>query len=145
MATMQTTQFAATIEKIVDAAGQGADFRTSDHFHMRLKNHGWMDLVIESWRSPLYHDRRNISVAHYYEQNGDLVADPEVEIIDDGTPVGLTQVYGYTRCMWEQDGRLMVAPRAKAEVMSFLTLWGRNLKDQGFIEAAKLASQMVTA
>lgn len=135
----QQTKFAATITKIIDAAGKGEAFRTADHFHIRIKNSGWMDLVIESFPSPQYPGRRNISVAHYYEQNGDLVPDPEVEIVDTGMPIGLSQWCGYTACVWEQDGKLMLAPRAKAEVMSFLNIWERNLRHQGFLAAAKEA------
>ncbi len=133
----ERTRFAETIARIVDATGQGAAFRTDDHYHVRIANHGYMDLVIESWASPHYAGRRNISVAHYYEQNGDLVADPEVEIVDTGMPIGLSQPWGYTRCLLVQDGKLMLKPRAKADVMSFLVVWGRNLRQQGFVEAAR--------
>lgn len=43
--------------------------------YMKLKADGFMDLVIEK----LYDNR--ISLSHYYTQNGDLMSDPDMEII----------------------------------------------------------------
>ena len=134
----ETTRFADTIIRIVDAAGQGRAFRHDDHYHVKIENGAYMPLVIESWQSEMYPGRRTVSVAHYFEQGGDLLPDPEVEMVDTGDPISLSQINSFTRCTWlGLNGRLMVDMRAKREVMSLMAMWGRNLVAQGFDEAAK--------
>ena len=141
----ETTRFADTVARIVDAAGQGEAYRTAGHFHIKIENGAYMPLVIESWPSEMYPGRRTVSVAHYYEAAGDLVPDPEVEMVDAGYPIGLRQINSYTRCMWRayDDGRLLVDLRAKREVMSLMAMWGRNLVAQRFIQAAKRMASAV--
>lgn len=67
------TSFLKIIRKIVKATGKLEEFENEEHFHIRIPNEPYMDLVIESWDSPLKGEGRRISVVHYYEQNGDLV------------------------------------------------------------------------
>ena len=62
-------RFKTVIEKI--ATQHGLDL-TAEQSHLRLENKGYMPLVIEKTGKNL------VSVAHYYEQNGDLIADPDV-------------------------------------------------------------------
>ena len=45
--------------------------------YMKLRSAGFMDLVIERL------DESRISLSHYYVQNGDLMADPDMELIID--------------------------------------------------------------
>ena len=102
-----------------------------------------MPLIIEAWDSPIVGEGRRISVAHYFESEGDLVPDPEVEIRDDGWPIELSQSMGYTQVtVYNDDGSMLFAPQSKRDVLHFLDhTWAPNLRAQRFIEAAqKLAA-----
>ena len=137
-------QFLATIVEIVKAAGQFEEFtRRGCHFHVTIENGPYQPLVIEAWDSPIRGEGRRISIAHYFESNGDLVPDPEVEIRDDGWPIELSQVLGYTQVtVYREDGTLLFAPRAKRDVLHFLDdTWAPNLRAQRFIEAARKLAQ----
>lgn len=77
------------------------------------------------------------SMAHYFEQNGDLVADPDMEFWRDAQGqffcVGLTQVMGfYTRAITKFEGGKpsKFSPRAMKDLNSFATLWCRNIAQQ---------------
>ncbi len=132
------TAFLKIIREIVNAAGVGDGFDNEPHFHLEVANPPYMDLVIESWPSPIEGEGRRISVAHYYEQNGDPVPDPEVEMRDDGWPIELSQAYMHTRVTFvDEDGTVKFYPRAKKEVMGFLDVWARNIREQDYAEAAK--------
>ena len=79
-----------------------------------------------------------VSLAHYYEQNGDLVADPEMtvrlyrhkmaEALTFHMPgAGLYQeVYGVNDA-----GQITVRPRLKHELNAFLDTWTNNIRQQG--------------
>jgi len=85
--------------------------------------HGYEDLTIEKI-SP---DR--LSVAHHYVQRGDLMCDPEIVFhIDNGvwTPVRFTQHPHVHR--HDPTG---------LELGGFVTQWSENLREQGFLDAAK--------
>lgn len=81
---------------------------------------------------------RFVSVAHYYEQNGDLMADPEVVFWHgpDGRfyPVEYKQdnLGSYQRLVVFDDAGqpVKISPRAQANVASFSTTWFRNIKIQ---------------
>jgi hypothetical protein len=81
---------------------------------------------------------RLLSVAHYYEQNGDLVPDPEMVfkctrlgVVEFWEPVEITQMGQRQECIFENDeGQTMVNPRLKAELCQFAGVWFRNLKHQ---------------
>lgn len=64
--------------------------------HRRIDNHPgtYMAVVVEKIGPCRY------SVAHYYEHNGDLIADPDVEFVRQHVgwyPVAITQWSGYRR------------------------------------------------
>lgn len=84
---------------------------------------------------------RRISVAHYFEQHGDLVADPEVVFfVPPGGwyPIEITQVFGgYRQVAWlTSDGSDIdrYLPVMQREIASFGNLWGRNIRAQGWLE-----------
>lgn len=135
------TQFIDTIIEIVTAAGQQDRFaQRGPHFSLTIENPPFVPLVIEAWDSPIPGEQRRISVAHYFEQSGDLVPDPEVEITDTGWPIELSQALGYTQVtVYSEDGRTMhYAPESKRDVLHFLNeTWARNLRAQRFVEAAR--------
>ncbi|HDT14930.1 MAG TPA: DUF1249 domain-containing protein [Firmicutes bacterium] len=78
------------------------------------------------------------SMAHNYEQNGDLVPDPDMEIeidLERKTAEALTfqnalvyqNVYDYD----DKGEKIMFKPRLKKDLNSFLKMWLKNLTEQG--------------
>lgn len=105
---------------------------------MKLKSGGFMDLNLN--RLCDENDTFTIAIAHNYIQNGDVMADPDMEIRiypsmkvaealsfrqDGGIPINQSV---YT----EINGQKMVSPRLKKELNTFLSRWLLNLKKQGF-------------
>ena len=84
----------------------------------------------------LYEDR--YSMAHYVEQGGDLIADPDMELYRDKHgnwyPVAIQQLLGtYTMAITEFDENGEPAKfnyRAYNDLRSFLSMWLRNLREQ---------------
>jgi hypothetical protein len=79
-----------------------------------------------------------VSIAHYYEQNGDLMADPEVTFVvareDYVYPIsykqdGLGIDREYVR--WEGE-RVFWNLKAQNDLAGFCTSWMRNIKEQQF-------------
>lgn len=75
------------------------------------------------------------SVAHYYEQNGDLIADPELEILGDETgawfPVSITMALGHKRALLlGEGGKARVDQREYRSQLRFLSTWMKNIKSQ---------------
>ncbi len=138
-------EFLKVIQEIVAAAGQAEQLtQRGPHFTLRLENPPYVPLTIEAWDSPIPGEGRRISVAHYFEQEGDLVPDPEVEIRDNGWPIELSQRSFYTQVSWyDSTDRMMFFLQAKREALDFLNhTWAPNLRAQRFIDAArKLAEQ----
>ena len=105
---------------------------------LKLKSDGLMDLNLDM----LYEENGKyiIAIAHNYIQNGDVMADPDMEIRiipsmkmaealsfrqDGGIPIN-QHVYE------EVDGKTMVYPMIKKELNTFLSGWLLNIKNQGF-------------
>jgi len=85
-----------------------------------------------------------MSVAHYGEQNGDAMRDPEMlfQMVEISGQIRLVPYYfrndyvgveQYSRL--NQDGVALVRPRLLREHQRFARLWDRNLRAQGFVEA----------
>ena len=106
---------------------------------VRLHVEGYMPLVVE--RIGTSGDGRPlVSLAHTGLQNGDVMYDPEVvfEVFELGAEpisfrndfVGVNQeVYAYD----DAGQRTGVYPARKQELRSFVRVWFRNLRDQGFL------------
>jgi hypothetical protein len=134
--------------ELVKAAGKEESFDRSsqvnrEHFHMRIENEPYMPLVIEAWNMG---DGHVISVAHYYTQNGDAMRDPEVVMMNEGRlltfqqdPYVFQELASYentlTGLVWK------IAPSLYASVLDFTKMWARNIRAQGFIEAAARLTQ----
>ena len=105
--------------------------------HIKLLNGPYMPLVIEKIGAQL------VSVAHYYYQNGDACADPDmVFYTGDGgwMPVEITQTLGYTRCLTFNDAGQPagIDARAYAELLLFAEFWAVNLQQQGWVDHGHL-------
>lgn len=105
---------------------------------LKLKSDGFMDLNLDMLSEE--DGKYTIAMAHNYIQNGDVMADPDMEIRiipsmkmaealsfrqDGGIPIN-QHVYK------EVDGKTMVYPRIKKELNTFLSGWLLNIKNQGF-------------
>jgi len=128
-----TTQFQKTIEHLLKFHNLLDAFQNQSSFHVRFHMKGYQRLVIERHGDM-------ISVAHYFEQNGDLVADPDVELhYPSWVPTAITQAYfGYRQKFIERDGKTFVDTRFDREVSSFLAMWARNIKAQGWVEGGQV-------
>lgn len=71
-----------------------------------------------------------VSVAHYFEQNGDLIADPEVELhYPTWFQTAITQVIrGCREKFIQRNGWEYVVVNFHDEVTPFLIMWGRNIR-----------------
>jgi hypothetical protein len=128
-----TTQFQTVIEHLLKTHNLLDAFHTQSSFHVRFDMKGYQRLVIERHGDM-------ISVAHYFEQNGDLVQDPDVELhYPTWIPTAITQAYfGYRQKFIERDGKTHVDTRFHKEVSSFLVMWARNIKAQGWAERGQV-------
>lgn len=118
--------------KRIDKLTGGLEAFMAGKGYLKLKAGGFMDLVVERI------GKDEISLAHYYEQNGDLVADPEmtVRVFPHGAAEALSfSMPGagvYQEVYLEKDGKTYVWPAVKREQNAFLDQWLVNLKHQGF-------------
>jgi hypothetical protein len=129
--------------QVVQAAGLLYDFEHAPHFSLCVENEGWMSLTIESWPAsdPLHGEKRRVLVAHYAVSGGRRLPDPELEMTDVGFPIRLRQtVFGVmeTPILWRdpKTGQVMINIRGKQNIAELLRIWAKNIKAQGFIEAA---------
>jgi hypothetical protein len=111
---------------------------SQDEAHLRLEMPGFDRLVIENI------GLRRISVAHYCEMNGDLLADPDVVFFTGygvWVPIEITQCIGIYRRYADLDKagqtieRLDV--RGQAELAAFAEQWAQNVLDQGWLERGR--------
>ena len=117
----------------------------SDRYR-HFKAEGFMDLVVENLERVEWFlgDRMDVySISHYGEQNGDLMADPDMEIgiISDGEKmrvIPLTfrndymgiyqQVFHNTPDGWAYSRQLLI------DLDTFLWEWFKNIEAQGFYD-----------
>ena len=133
-----------TVWGIIQQAGGLIGLRRQ---YVRIENPPYERLCIESiGTGPRGLDL--ISVAHYYEQEGDQMKDPDMtfEIQIEFAPEGGTPINAWfypisfeqspniywVHC-WDQDGKLMAWNLSGA--ISFACTWDRNIHEQGFPQA----------
>jgi hypothetical protein len=88
------------------------------------------------------------SVAHYFEQNGDLVPDPDVVFVrrSDGSfcPVSFQSALGYRVAVhFREDGTIEVDEKEEADLVSFCNLWMKNIQEQQGLSPRKKLTYMV--
>jgi uncharacterized protein YqiB (DUF1249 family) len=92
-----------------------------------FKATGFMDLHLESL------SQRTVSLTHYFEQNGDLVPDPDMEIrIDPVAKTALALHFQDQRSYSEVYPDGVEDPRQFKSQNSFLTFWLNNIRSQRF-------------
>jgi len=136
-----------TVAKIIEAHG-GLDWLRKPGNYIRLENPPYMRLVIEHIGEGL-RGLPAIAVAHYYEQNGDAMRDPEIvfEVNPDvwktgeWTPVSYRQdnLDIYHEAVYLIDtGKPMIRPKLLRHLKAFAREWDTNIERQGFLAAAQL-------
>ena len=117
-----------TASKILDRLTAGLEVGDARKI---AKSESFMPVHIERLSERLY------SVAHYFEQNGDLMSDPRMEFWRAETGAWIPtyiemHATGYTRTAveLEDDKPVRFAPRQLADQVSFTHDWMRNIKDQ---------------
>jgi len=132
-----------SIQQVLVAAGH-TDVKTFclEYGHVKVENRPYMPLDVEGiGRGP--NGLPAVSVTHYGECNGDPMRDPEMcfELGHDGK----LHPY-YYRNDWAgredfvyvvSDGKVTgVRSKLQQSLRSFARTWNRNIREQGFIEAA---------
>ncbi len=113
-------------------------------FHVEVVNPPFQSLVIEYLHERGPRGLATVSVAHYGEQNGDLMRDPEMVFEIEGAGTAMVFKPFYWRndyCGVEQysvrlEGSfLRIEPKLLREHEEFAQLWSSNLDQQGFLAA----------
>ena len=79
-----------------------------------------------------------VALAHNWVQNGDLMADPDVEFLV--TPLGVAPLTFqqdpgiYRRWAWKENGQWRYIPHGQADLTAFCNEWMQNLKAQQWDE-----------
>jgi len=132
------------IQQMIDQHGGFEAVRTR---YLRLENPPLMRLVIEVIGGPYPNGAYEVSVAHYAEQNGDAMRDPEITFLvvpaEQGTtwtPLTFENSYMGTYqvvAVVNADGALQVRqPRQMQELRELANHLDINLKQQGFGEVS---------
>ena len=130
-----------TVLQIIEQAGGWTNAEC-----ISVENEPWMRLVIEVLpeRGPDGHIV--VSVAHYGEQNGDAMRDPEMlfEVVEEVGrepefwPFYFRNDYAAVE-QWsrrrDEAENLHSLPKRTHDFEQFAKLWDRNLREQGFLEA----------
>jgi hypothetical protein len=122
-----------TVEEVITIFGG------IEGLYISIENAPFMRLVIEHiGRGP--QGLPAISVAHYYELNGDLCQDPEMCFEVASTPDGLVfDPYMFQMAIppvYQQVTNDAQGVALAEQLRQFATMWDANLRAQGFIEAA---------
>jgi len=99
--------------------------------HVVLKNEPYMQLYFARL------DKNRFALAHYFEQNGDLVPDPDIEILVHPETKSVEVLsyqdgYSYQRVYPDPSSFKLVDFRAKKSLNKFLSFWLDNIIVQGF-------------
>jgi hypothetical protein len=127
------------VQKIIDTRG---GLQALVDRPIRLEVPGFMRLVIEHVGTGP-RGGELVSVAHYGEQNGDLMRDPEIvfEVVaGQWHPVSIQQDYlgSYREAVSVgADGKVYVRPAEVRDIQVFARVWDRNLKHQRFVDATE--------
>ena len=130
------------IQRMIDQHGGFEAVRTR---YLRLENPPLMRLVIEVIGGPNPNGAYEVSVAHYAEQNGDAMRDPEITFLvapaEQGTTwTPLSFENSYLSCYQvvaqvTPSGVIEARdPELMRDLRQFANQWDLNLKQQGFME-----------
>jgi len=112
--------------------------------YLKLEMESYMPLVIEKINC------NQVSVAHYYYQNGDAIADPDILFItvgEDWIAAEISQpnyyaapltVDGSRECVWLCPDQK--SQREQAAIAELAQLWAENLRGQGWLEGGRIVA-----
>ena len=123
---------------------QHGGFEAVQRNYLRIENEPFMRLVIEVIGGPYPNGAYEVSVAHYGEQNGDAMRDPEITFLvvpaEHGTTwTPLTFENSYIGCYQvvatvNANGQLTVKQAAlRQDLRNFANQWDCTLQQQGFM------------
>ena len=126
----------ARLEKLM---GQPLDSLSEERAYRLRSDQGFMDLVVERLEPCPETGAMVLSMAHYFTQEGDLCQDPEMTVRifpPEGDRKGCLEASTFEQAIppiyqevYPAPGK--VAPALKRQLNEFLSLWLRNLKEQG--------------
>ena len=130
------------VQQMIDQHGGFEAVRTR---YIRIENPPFMRLVIEVIGGPYPNGAYELSIAHYAEQNGDAMRDPEITFLvvpsaegTTWTPLTIENSYlGAYQMVAEvtKEGLIKVKQsQAMNDLRDFANQWDHNLKEQGFLE-----------
>ena len=127
------------IEKILAGLKLLEAFTSNEDYYVKIESSGYMPLSIEKHGS-------QITIAHYFEKEGDLIADPDMEfevIEGEWSPVAIQHSTGhYYRAVEYRDGKKFVSRSQLLDQRQFARMWARNLISQGFSQGKVLAAEI---
>lgn len=136
-----------TILQIIENHGGIETLKEKGHIKIKLEYAGVMPLSID-YLGTGPHGYPMIAVAHNYIQNGDVMADPDMQLEIVPSPEH-PEVMDLEPLTYQQDGLGLYQsvynldengkaksfyPKLRLELLSFLKTWSRNLREQGFLE-----------
>lgn len=109
-----------------------------DHIKIDNSNGTFMPLSFEHLHNKdlMGQEAKVYAMAHYFEQNGDLVPDPDMTFIqlvkspDIIYPASITTQFGHRQSLWKEDGGWRINRREQADQASFANQWLVNIRDQ---------------
>jgi hypothetical protein len=104
-------------------------------YYGESKSEGFMDLHFD-YAGKDEKGNPIIALSHYFEQNGDMVPDPDMEIrivleAKMAEALSFQNQFIYQRVYEQSDGRTHVHPKLKRDLNEFLDSWLTNIIDQG--------------
>jgi hypothetical protein len=128
-----------SIEEIIQITGGWNRLRNHP---LRIEVENFLPLCIEAiGRGP--RGGLLLSIMHVYEQNGDLMRDPDVEVetipgSDDWLPCSFRQdnLGIFQEAVSTEGGVILFHHGLVADIKRFLEFWDRNLREQGFVDSA---------
>ena len=121
--------------KVMDLLVEGADIEASESKKIDNTKGAFMTVHVEV--VALCNLGQIYSIAHYFEQNGDLMRDPDMEFIKgaDGEyyPISFWQDAPPVRSEaveWKGNEISGIRPKLQAELATFANTWMKNIKEQ---------------
>ena len=117
-------------KQVLDELVEGLDVGDSKKFDRGI---GYMPVHVECLQKSAL--GLHFSIAHYYEQNGDMVPDPDCVIVRraDGSwaPISFQNSISYRNAVtFHDDGTIEVDEREQKEPSRFVNHWMKNVSDQ---------------
>lgn len=127
--------YAENFDRLIKLGIIDCDGNLTFDYWMKIENPPYMRLNIDMLS--VRKDETIIALAHNFTQNGDLMADPDMEIkIIPSMKMVEALTYrldslGINQRVYPEPGRCN--PRLKKELNRFLNQWLKDLLDQGFV------------